>query len=101
MLYPVAGGPPQPLGGLQPGDEPLRWSRDGRFLFVRQRGGIPVRVDRLDLLTGRRERWAEMAPVDRTGIVGISAMFLSADGASHAYSYHRLLSELYLVEGLK
>ncbi len=101
MLYPVAGGPPRPLEGLEPGEEPLRWSRDGRFLFVRRRGGIPVQIDRLNLSTGRREPWAELAPADRAGVISISAVFLSSDGRSHAYTYQRLLSELYLVEGLK
>jgi eukaryotic-like serine/threonine-protein kinase len=74
---------------------------DRRFLFIRRSGGIPVRVDRLDLSTGRRERWKELAPADRTGVISISTIFLSADGTAYAYTYQRLLSELYLVEGLK
>ena len=101
-LYPLAGsGEAKPLEGLEPGDAPLRWSRDGRFLFVRRRGGLPVRVERLDWTTGRAEPWRSIAPADRSGMIGLPGVFVSEDGRAYAYTYHRLLSELYLVEGLK
>jgi len=111
-LYPIDGkGEADPLPGLEPGDVPLRWSRDGRFLFVQRREGrslvVPgpeegkVRVDRLDRTTGRAEAWREIAPADRSGMINISAVLISEDGKAYAYTYHRLLSELYLVEGLK
>ena len=35
MLYPVDGGPSRPLPGSTAQDQPLRWSADGRWLFVR------------------------------------------------------------------
>jgi hypothetical protein len=102
MLYSLDGASgPAPIQGLEPGDVPLRWSRDGRFLFVRRRGALPVRVQRLDLTTKRSEPWRDIAPEDRAGILGISAVSFSEDGKAYTYTYHRLLSELYLVEGLK
>ena len=101
-LYPLDGrGEPQILRGLERGDSPLRWSRDGRFVFVRRRGGLPVRVERVEVATGRSEPWREIAPADRAGLVGISAVSFSEDGNAYAYTYHRLLSELYLVDGLR
>ena len=80
---------------------PLHWSRDGRFLFVRRRGALPVRIERLDLTTRRSEPWRDIAPEDRAGILGISTVSISEDGRANTYTYQRLLSELYLVEGLK
>jgi dipeptidyl aminopeptidase/acylaminoacyl peptidase len=101
-LYPLDGrAEPQLLQGLKPGDWPLSWSRDGRFAFVRRRGDLPVAIDRLDRSTGRSEPWRSIVPADRSGILGISAVSFSEDGQAYVYTYHRLLSELYLVEGLR
>ena len=101
-LYPLDGrGEARLLEGLGPGDAPLRWSRDGRFVFVRRRGALPVTIERLDRSTGRSEPWRDIVPADRSGILGISAVSFSEDGKAYVYTYHRLLSELYLVEGLK
>ena len=101
-IYPLDGsGAPRPVEGLEPGDTPLRFSRDGRSLFVRRRGVLPLRIDQLDLVGGRSTPLREVAPLDRAGVIGISAVLVSDDGSSYAYTYHRLLSELYLVEGLK
>jgi Tol biopolymer transport system component len=101
-LYPLDGaGEPQPIAGLDRGDVPLRWTRDGRFLFVRRGGGLPVRIERLDRGSGRSEPWRVLAPADRSGMTGVSAPLISEDGKTYAYTYQRLLSELYLVEGLK
>jgi hypothetical protein len=58
-------------------------------------------VDRLELATGAREAWREIAPADGVGLLGIPRVFLSADGQSYVYAFVRLLDELYLVDGLR
>jgi hypothetical protein len=40
-------------------------------------------------------------PPDAAGVVEIVSVVLTPDVASYAYSYHRILSDLFLVEGLK
>ena len=101
-LYPLEGsGEAKPIEALSPGDVPLRWSRDGRYLFVRRRSDLPISIERLDCANRRFEQWQEIAPADRSGVLGIPAVSISENGRAYAYSYHRLLSELYLVEGLK
>ena len=101
-LYPIDGsGEARLLPGLEPGDTPLRWSRDGRYLFVRRRGEPQVRIERLDTATGRSEPWRMLAPADRTGLMGMSSVLVSEDGQAYAFSCQRLLSELYLAEGLR
>ena len=40
-------------------------------------------------------------PADPTGVVRISSIFVAPDGTFYAYAYSRVLSNLYLVEGLK
>jgi hypothetical protein len=100
-LYPIDGGPPEPLPGLGSGDRPVRWSSDGRALFVRRGGELPIRIDRYDVATGRREPWREIARADLVGIVDVPRVVMTGDGRWYAYSSTRLLSELYLATGLR
>ena len=40
-------------------------------------------------------------PADPSGVERISNVLVTADGKSYAYCYARLLSDLFVVEGLK
>ena len=103
LLFPVeGGGEGRPVPGLEAGDTPLRWSVDGRHLFLRARGaGLPARVARLDPVSGRREAWMELQPADPAGVVGVGSIVLTPDGRTYVYEYLRSLSDLYLVEGMR
>jgi eukaryotic-like serine/threonine-protein kinase len=100
-LYPLDGGPPGEIPGLEAGEDPLRWSADGRALFLYRPGELPARVFRMDLASGRRELWRTLLPPDPAGVVSIRPPLLTPDGSVCVYSYSRFLSTLYLVEGLK
>jgi Tol biopolymer transport system component len=100
-VYPVEGGEPRPVPGLDIGDAPLRWHADSRSLYVYRRGDLPAKVYRVDVSNGRKEFWKEFLPPDPAGIEVIDVGALTPDGKSYAYSYSRNLSELYLIEGLK
>ena len=100
LLFPVDGGPPRPFAGLEPGDVPLRWSPDGKTLYVRN-GYLPARLYRIDTSSNKRELWRELVPSDPAGILSIRTIRLTPDGNSFFYGYTRHLSDLYLVEGLK
>jgi eukaryotic-like serine/threonine-protein kinase len=101
-LYPISGeGAPQPIPILTADDRPIRWTPMGNSLYVFRRGELPAQIMRLDLATGRKERVLELMPPDPAGIVEIVSVRLTPDAASYAYSYHRILSDLLLVEGLK
>jgi Tol biopolymer transport system component len=54
-LYPVDGGEPTLLPGAEPGEVAVQWSEDGRWVYVRQFGELPVTVHRLDVHAGQRE----------------------------------------------
>jgi hypothetical protein len=56
---------------------------------------------RLDLETGRREPWLELTPPDRAGVGGTVGAWLTPNGRFYAFGYRRLLSDLYLIEGLR
>jgi eukaryotic-like serine/threonine-protein kinase len=100
-LYPVADGQPKPVSGFQPGELPIEWSADGKSLYVYRPGEFPAKVTNLDLATGKRTLWRSLAPADPAGVSQIGPIMITPDGRSYMYGYHRTLSDLYLVEGLK
>ena len=100
-LYPIAGGEPNRLNIVpEPNERVMGFSADGKSLLLRTRT-IPVEVSRVDIATGRRESWKEIAPADPAGVQSIPTLKFSADGKSYAYSIGRTLSDLYVVDGLQ
>ena len=99
-LYPVNGGEPKPIPGFVTGEQPITFSNDGG-LYVYQPGELPVRVFHIDLKSGRRTLWKQLMPSDPAGVVTIGPILLTPDASTCVYGYHRTLSDLYLVEGLK
>ena len=100
-LYPVGGGEPRVINGLIPGEQPITFSSDGRSLYLYQPGELPAKVDRLDLQTGKRTPWKQLMPSDPAGVENIGPILLTPDAKNCVYGYHRMLADLYLVEGLK
>jgi serine/threonine protein kinase/sugar lactone lactonase YvrE len=101
-MYPVDGGDRHLVAGLRPMVDFVwrNWSEDGRFVYAWEWGVLPFRVFRVDVLSGRREPWKTIMPQDPAGIYNADLM-LTPDGKSYAYNAKRMLSDLYLVEGLQ
>lgn len=99
-LYPIGEGQPRALLGIEPGEDTICWSSDGKFLFVVSYG-IPASIYRLEILTGRRRLVYKLAPSDVAGLWGIWPVLITPDGKSYLYSDYRILSELYLANGLR
>jgi serine/threonine protein kinase/Tol biopolymer transport system component len=100
-LYPVEGGDARPINGVNAGEQPITWSPDSRYLYLYQPGELPARVYRLDLQSGERTLWKELMPSDPAGVENIGPILLTPDAKTCVFGYHRLLADLYLVEGLK
>jgi serine/threonine protein kinase/DNA-binding beta-propeller fold protein YncE len=100
-LYPVAGGDPHLIAGLNPGEQPITWAADGRSLYIYQPGELPARVYRLDMQNGQRTLWKELMPSDPAGVENIGPIYMTPDAKTCVFGYHRMLADLYLVEGLK
>jgi hypothetical protein len=90
-----------PIEGLAEGEFPVQWSADGQSLYIFRIGEAPARVYRLDLSTGRRELWKELTPPDLAGTNVILNVQITPDGKACAFDYGQVLSDLYLVEGLR
>ena len=65
------------------------------------RSGLPLRIERVDLASGKRALWKEIALADPTGVDDIYSAQLTPDGACYCYTFMRSLSRLYYVEGLR
>jgi hypothetical protein len=100
-LYPVAGGDPQKFNVIPNPTERIMGFFDGGKSVLVRTSNVPVEVTRVDLATSRREPWKEIAPADPAGVQSIPSLRFSADGKSYAYSVGRILSDLYVVDGLK
>jgi Tol biopolymer transport system component/predicted Ser/Thr protein kinase len=98
-LYPLEGGEARPIVGLEAGEWPFQWSADGRSLYVRKRGGIPIKVWLLDPASGNRRLWREITPQE--SVSGGLQLLISRDTEFYVYGAPRIHSELYLVEGLR
>jgi hypothetical protein len=80
----LAGGTPRSVGELQNGEAVVRWSGDGRYLFLRQPEGDAVKISRLDIATGQKEPWRTLK-VPEPGAVFVGVVALSADGKACAF----------------
>ncbi len=100
-LYPIDGGSPKAIDGVEPGWWVEQWSADGRFLYVRELTTTHANIYRIELATGRRELWKTLTPADPTGFLEIYAVHIADDEQSYYYTISRVLSDLYLVRGLR
>jgi eukaryotic-like serine/threonine-protein kinase len=100
-LFPIAGGELQPIADLEQREIAIRWSGDGRFLFLsRLMEPSVLAINRLEVATRRKEPWRELKTPDPVG-VQIRDAVITPDGNAYAYSYQRDISTLYLADGLR
>ncbi|MGO9126308.1 MAG: protein kinase domain-containing protein [Terriglobales bacterium] len=100
VVYSVQSGEGKPVPGLNPAEVAFGWTGDSKSVYV-YRPAVPAMVYRVELSTGHRQLWKELNPPDPAGINFIRTPHISADGKAYAYNYNRVLSELFLVDGLK
>ncbi len=99
VIVPLSGGAPRQVALPFPGS-PVQWSSNGKGLYVRDvRCWTPARIYRYDLASSRAEVWKELEPSDRVGLFYIMNVVMSPDAKSYAYSYLRMLSEIFVVDG--
>ncbi len=59
------------------------------------------KVYRFNIQTGKMDSWKTFGAEDGAGVTETGAPIFSSDGSAYAYVYVRVLSEAYLVTGLK
>jgi hypothetical protein len=58
-------------------------------------------VARIDVATGQSSPVATIAVSDPSGVVSLGATAFASDGDHYVFNYFRVLSELYIIDGLK
>jgi Tol biopolymer transport system component len=99
-IYPLAGGPPEPIPGLGERDLPLQWIDDGKALFVARDGEATWNVRRLDLATGEETPGITVPPRDAAGL-RLSMFYITRNGRYWIRGDTRLLVDLYVAEGIR
>jgi eukaryotic-like serine/threonine-protein kinase len=103
--YPVAGGSPAAIDGLDPDDEPVRWSGDGRVIYVRRdfQPDDPDVIDvfRVEVATGRRALWKRIRPTPFARMADLMPVAIGRDEQSFAYTTWRSANDLFLIQGLR
>jgi Tol biopolymer transport system component len=101
LLYPLDGGSPIPIPGWEEGELPIQFTADRRSIYVYRPVREVARVSLLDLSSGSRTPWKELKPFDPAGSSMIIDVAITPDGKFYIYDYGQMLSDLYLVEGLR
>jgi len=99
-LYPLDGGEPRTVPGLEDEDKLIRWTDSADSVFIYRDRERPIRIYKLNLSTGRKELVKEILPKDPAGLLGTVTVLMTPDGKGYVYAFTRRLSDLYLVKGL-
>jgi serine/threonine protein kinase/Tol biopolymer transport system component len=100
LLSPLGGSDPTAIIDLQLGEGVVRWSGDGRYLFLQQREPTSIKITRFEVATRRKEPWLTVKDPE-PGASFVGQLALSADGKACATTFQRDLANLFLVQGLK
>ena len=80
---------------------PLRWTADGRSLYVSRFSARSGLIDVVEIATGNRTQWKRFQPLDAAGSNRPGRPMISPDGTTYVYSFRRVLGELFLATGMK
>ncbi len=101
LLYPVEGGEPVAIPGVRPDDMIQSWRGESGAILVAVEGEMPAKIQRIDLATGARTVYREIAPPDSSGVWSMRGFHFLPDGQTYGYTYLVQLDDLYLVDNLR
>jgi Tol biopolymer transport system component len=98
-LFPIAGGESLRVPGGSERWRVVGWIESG--LLVSEDPAAGGTVFRVDPATGQRDTWDDIQPRDPAGIMNLNlgTLAVTPDGRGYGYTWHRAMSDLYLVEG--
>jgi Tol biopolymer transport system component len=104
-VWPTDGSAFRPIPGLDGNYYISGWSPDSAYVYAAssqsgaETGG--VKVYRVNVATGKMDFWKSFGTNLPAGTLSVSAPMLSNDGNAYVYVHVQVLSEAYVVKGLK
>ena len=89
----------QPLTGTVAEEIVAGWSADSRSVYVYKQYPTPIRIDRVEIATGRRELFTTLQTAD-AAVSGVIIVYVTPKGALF-YNYMRNRSVLFSISGVK
>jgi eukaryotic-like serine/threonine-protein kinase len=102
-IWPLDGSGLRPVPGLDSKYYVSDWSPDGAYLYAlsSQRRQGAAQVYRVNVATGKMEFWKTFGANLPAGVASVGGPRFSSDGSAYAYVYSQILSQAYVVKGLK
>ena len=101
-LYDLRTGTARSVQGLRGGEQVIRWSPDGKSLWVWQPDTLPVAVDRVDIAAGQRARLTTFDPqTGGQGMMRVVDVSLADDPRVYSYGIVVQTSQLFVIEGAR
>jgi eukaryotic-like serine/threonine-protein kinase len=103
-IWSLEGGGFRPIPGLESSYSIIGWTPDGESVYVANNKRLAAKaatVYRVNIQTGKMEPWRTFGEETSAGVSTVAAPHFSRDGTAYAYIYIRVLSEAYVVTGLK
>lgn len=94
--YPIEGGEAPPVKWLTRRDNLIHWRAGGKSMLRNQGSEIPCRIESVDLDTGQRELFKEIAPDNLVGLTQLRPLFFTDDERSSVYGVLRQTSGLFV-----
>ena len=102
-VWPLEGGGIHLIPGLESTFSVAGWSPDGGSVYaVSGRPGEKTqKLYQVNIVTGKMELWRTFGADVSAGVTDVGAVLFSRDASAYAYIYERVLSEAYVVTGLR
>jgi eukaryotic-like serine/threonine-protein kinase len=95
------GGLPKPIPGMRSDDIAIKWAKNSQSLFVQTGSPISLQVEKLNVLTGRREPLQILGPSDHRGLLFAGITDILSEGEGYAYWTWKQTSKLYIAHGVR
>ena len=102
-VWPLDGSGLRVIPGLDQTRRVVGWAPDGASVYVRSTLGLDrtAKVERVDLATGKSEPWKTFGAADAAGVNRVGSIQISSNSDGYVYMYSQVLSQAYVVKGLK
>jgi len=101
VIHSLSDASSKPIPGIQPEEFPIGWA-DSKHVFVQATTASGLTISKVDVESGKRERWQTITPKDATGLRPMrTPTGITPDGRWMAFGCRTQLGQLYRSDTLK